>query len=362
MSTLGTIKEEIKKYELDFWKKLNINRTFIREHPLEKMVNDLEDKASIGVSEKSYSLKLADSIIYVKNEHEDFFKKKWKIVVQTGDDYNNPVGTCAEFRALHILEQSGFCVSQIPEGKNATPDFNVTDRYGNEFYIEVFAPRMKSEAHKMLRSFKESNVSLPNENEFPKCSIVTYRPWTEASKEHILCERCKRVLGNKLKGSQAKTDGVNILWINFENGDLKLNKKDLFPHVSDVYKDIYYTGSFGIWQMFYGKKNTKFFDERTWLKFYHRIHNSLSEEDGVFRKGSKWTGVIFNLEKCQTFFQNPWSENKIKKETLESIVRMNSFDLESSWLDIEEDELIKRIDCKIRECEMVHKLLENLES
>lgn len=158
MSLLETIKEEIKKYKPDFWKQLSINRTFIREHPLEKMVNDLEDKASIGVSEKSYSLKLADSIVYAKNEHEDFFKKKWKIVVQTGDDYNNPVGTCGEFRALHILEQSGFCVSQIPEGKNETPDFSVTDRYGNEFYIEVFYTENEIRSPKKVKVIQRNRI------------------------------------------------------------------------------------------------------------------------------------------------------------------------------------------------------------
>lgn len=358
MDLLKIIKEDIEKDSPDFWKELSKTRMSIREHPLEKMISDLEDREMRGSHEKNYYYKLAESLIYAKTKYPDFYKKKWKIIVQTGDDFNNPVGACAEFRALHIFERSGFRVSPIPEDKNETPDFIVHDRYDNEFYIEVFTPRMKLAAQNKLKTLKKFNQSSPAEKELPKYKSVTYRPWTETSKNHILCELCKRVLGNKISGSQAKMNQINILWINFENGDLKLRKKDLFPYVSDVYKDIYHTGSFGIWQVFYGKKNTKYFDEFTWLRYYHRIHNTLAEEDGVFRQGSKWSGAIFNLDQCLVFFQNPWAENKIKTQILESIVRMSCFDLESSWIDIEDDELIKRVNCKIQECKMIHELLE----
>lgn len=288
----------------------------------------------------------------------NFFKKKWKLVLQTEDDYNNPVGICAEFRALHILEQSDFCVLQIPECKDKTPDFEVYDRYGNMFYIEVFSPRMKFDAQKMLKDFKTENNKKINIEYGPTCDIITYHQWTENSSNHVLFDICKRVLGNKINGTQAKTDQINILWIDFENSDMRLEKKDLSPHISGAFKGIYHTGSFGIWQVFYGKKDTKYFDERTWLKYYSRIHNTKSEVDGVFRQGSKWSGVIFNLEHCQILFQNPWSENKISNDILESIVRLDCFDLEKSWLDVNDQDLIKRIDCKIKESEMIHALLE----
>lgn len=358
MNLLEEIRAEIESFDPNFWDKLDLIDSPIRQHPLNRLVNDLEVVESIVVTEKSYGYKLANSILHAKKKHPEFFEEKWKVVLQTKDNFGNSVGACAEFRCLDILERSGLSVQYLKAGTDPTPDFKVSDKYGNDFYIEVTTPRIKETAEIILTEFHEVNAKLFDENGQFKPKYVLYRPWTEGSKEHILCDLWKRTLGNKINETQIRHNKTNILWINFEDSQLELPKKNIMPYTSDIYRDFYQTGCFGIWQLFFGKKDTKFFDESTWLKYYHRIHNTKAEYDGVFRAGSQWSGVIFNLNKCQTFFQNPWIEDKINSSILESIVRIDCFDLESSWVDTDNEELIRRIDSKVGEIEMIHNLLE----
>ncbi|WP_459195675.1 hypothetical protein [Wukongibacter baidiensis] len=345
----------------EFWENLKENRCNIRRHPLEKMVKELNDKKPYHQMIHMPGHKLAKAILHAKDKHLNFFMKSWKRMLDTNikDCYGNAVGTCGEFRCLYILEQSGFKVKNISEKKGIyTPDFKATDFHGNNLYFEVFTPRMNKSAADKLNEFYEREKIL-GEGQSVRVDTISYSPMFESvnRNKELLLALSKRLLGGKKEGIQAQDNEANILWINIEDSDLGVKKIDLYPFMSKQFKGIYLTGNSGIWHMFYGKQGNRLFRDRTWLRSYQgNEHNKISI-DGYFRKESKWSGVVFSLNDCQVFYQNPWAENQILSKAKSCIMRMIEFDLQTSWVDSSNAKLEERIDLKIEEIEMVHDML-----
>lgn len=128
--------------------------------------------------------------------------------------------------------------------------------------------------------------------------------------------------------------------------------------ISKKFKNLYVTGNYGIWHVFYGKKDCSIFRERIWLKHYMGYEKEVSNEAGYFRTDSPWSGVIFSLDNCQVFYQNPWSVKPLSLGMLETIARLDGFDFEASWVDVDLERLKQRIELKLEEFEMMHELLD----
>lgn len=319
---------------------------------------------------KKKAEKLLKVILEIKKKHPNYFNSTWdNRVLRIKDYYNEAVGTLGEYRCRQILEESGFNVNEIREKNNKkTPDFIVQDRTGENLYIEVMTPRMNEAARKKLEEFHSREISQEEiRGEVTvKVSMISVNYISEGGNEEKEIEKnriidlYKRLLSNKGKAEQTVSGAINILWLNFEESDLSINKSHVYPCHSSSFKDIYQTRNFGIWQMFYGKKDSSIFGDRTWLTYYggKSYEKTVQQSDGYFRENNKWAGVIMNFDDCQVFYQNPWSSIEIPIKTKQSIMRLRNFDLNVSWVDENNDFLLERIESKVNEFERIHQIFE----
>lgn len=360
---------ELKKSIPDeFWNNINLSKSYLRPHPINKLLRTLENNYSSSY-EKKKAEKLLEVIIEIKKKHPSYFNNTWgSRVLRTKDYYNEAVGTLGEYRCRQILEESGFKVNEVAEMKNKkTPDFIVQDRLGENLYIEVMTPRMNEAARKKLEGFHSREISQEEiEDEVAvKVSMISVNYISERENENKkeknrIIDLYKRLLSNKGEANQTVSGAINILWLNFEDSDLSFDKSHVYPCHSSPFKDIYQTSNFGIWQMFYGKKNSSIFGDRTWLTYYEgkSYQKTVQQIDGYFRENNKWAGVIMNFDDCQVFYQNPWSSIEIPIKTKQSIMRLKNFDLNASWVDENNGFLLERIESKINEFERVHQIFE----
>lgn len=341
-----------------FWDNIYKNKICIRTHPIDKLVKELESTHTF-YQEKKRAEKLLEIILETKKKHPKYFERTWySRVLQTKDNYSQAVGTLGEYRCRYMLEESRFKVEEIAEKSDKTPDFKVKDCTGQELFIEVMTPRMNRAAEEKLRGFYNQEISqFVSKSDIIKVSTVSVNYISENGKDRII-ELYKRLLSNKGKAEQTVYGAINILWLNFEDSDLYINKSQFYPCYSDSFKDIYQTSTFGIWQMLYGKKGSSIFGDRTWLKFYEGqlYEKELQQYDGYFRNNHNWTGIIVALSNCQVFFQNPWSKIEVPVKSKQLIMRLNNFDLNASWVDETNELLLERVESKVNELERIHQI------
>jgi hypothetical protein len=257
-----------------------------------------------------------------------------------------------------MLEESRFKVEEVAERSDKkTPDFKVNDYTGQELFIEVMTPRMNRAAEEKLGGFYNREISqLKSKSDINiKVATVSVDYIREKDRDRIT-ELYKRLLSNKGKAEQTVYGAINILWLNFEDSDLSINKSHVYPCYSGPFKDIYQTSNFGIWQMLYGKKESSIFGDLTWLKHYEgqSYEKKVQQCDGYFRNNHEWAGVIMGFSDCQVFYQNPWSSIEIPVKSKQWIMRLKSFDLNASWIDETNEFLLERVESKVNELERIH--------
>ncbi|WP_145328540.1 hypothetical protein [Paenibacillus xylanexedens] len=345
-----------------FRRSIRENRVHIRSHPIDRMLRALESEHA-SMYEKKYAEKLLEVILTIKKRSPEYFKKTWgSRVLQTKDNYNQAIGTLGEYRCRYILEESQFKVNEIAETNNKkTPDFEVVDYTGQQLFVEVMTPRMNRAAQEKLKNFYEQDTSqlkVKGENELSiQVRTVAVNYMREKNKDRII-ELYKRILSNKAEAGQAEEGAINILWLNFEDSDLSISKNDVYPCYSRPFKDIYQTGNFGIWQMLYGKKGDSIFDDLVWLRHYEgrKSEQNSQKYEGYFRQFQQWNGIVMSFHDCQVFHQNPWSELEIPVKSKQWIMRLQSFDLNASWIDETNKYLCERVEAKRNELQRIHQI------
>lgn len=347
-----------------FRSEIRKNENFIRTHPIERLLRALENKHASSY-EKEYAKKLSEVILAVKKRSPKYFEKTWDSrILQTKDNYNQAIGTLGEYRCRYILEESQFKVKEIMETNHRkTPDFEVTDYTNQQLFVEVMTPRMNRAAQEKLEKFYKHEIPQLQPNSKKDISIqvrtVAVNYIREKDKNRIT-ELYKRILSNKAEAGQAIKGAINVLWLNFEDSDLSISKKNVYPCYSSPFKDTYQTSNFGIWQMLYGRKGVSIFGDRVWLKYYNgrKSERAFQEHEGYFRKFKEWTGIVMSFNDCQVFYQNPWSDIEIPVKSKQWIMRLKSFDLNASWIDETNKFLLDRVEAKIDELERIHKIFE----
>lgn len=298
------------------------------EHPLYKVVNDMSIK-----DENTITIKTAFESILNSN---DTNLTEWLKMLKPRllhQDKKGQISAVAEIVACYSLCAAGFEVSPIQVSDKPTPDFLCKDPDGGEFMVEVYSRNMSDNA---IETIQKSKNQL--ENEIKKANkpgiytnVTEVRPWGN-SDDTCTEDAISKVCSIKQNEHQYKQNIPFIIWVDLGiTGDVFLGGIEYtYPLIS--FAERITSGHY--WYGLYGKKDFPVFtDYYVELGYKNPPEITRMKHDGRFFQSSNVSAMIFRFERDKVLFENPNSNNIIKKSTRIRMLNIPGFNIEHSLAD-----------------------------
>jgi len=219
------------------------------------------------------------------------------------------------------------------------PDFKLL----GSTYLEVYCPQTSQQNIEAVQK-------QHNEQKDKMISISFSHPQTGqtvGAKRYPSNKIIDRVLSHKRSNDQTKVDSYNLLWLDLTHG-FNASCDNTLPLVTIHHVGTIYTGSFGIWHAFYGKKHkSTFVPDRTELRYLNSNSGYYQQmEDGLFRERQHLNGALLLTKDGLIFFENPWAKMALPEEVKKKITQLYRFRANYSWFQASEkimpSELVER--------------------
>lgn len=219
--------------------------------------------------------------------------------------------------------------------KGKTPDLLI----GDNKYVEVYCPQESQPEKEKIKELLEKQKSMVR--------TVISRPITGSNNLALAYPANKtidKVLNHKWLNDQTVDGAENILWVDLMNG-FQVSSLKVTPYESSNRSDQTYTGSFGIWHAFYGKKDVSTFaPERLTMKYINETSGFYKQKkEGIFRSRKSLSAALLLTTDGIVLLENPWALVPIEQSTKQSIRKIYRFRPEfscfGSYKNIDENEI-----------------------
>jgi len=204
------------------------------------------------------------------------------------------------------------------------PDFRIIENG----YIEVYCPQ---ESVTNIDSVKKQH-----EAQADQVSTVAFSyPLTGqegSARTYTANKIIDRCLNGKREKDQTRENAVNLLWVDLIHG-FDVFCCDTQPIKTALKADACYTGSFGVWHAFYGKKDKSIFSPgRTELNHLSDCFGFYKQQkEGLFRVRRSLHGAILLTVDGIVFYENPWALNPLPEDVKRKITKLIRFRADFSW-------------------------------
>lgn len=222
--------------------------------------------------------------------------KRLRDAASTRLSFAEITGSLGEIRAAGALLRAGFSVAHVPEGKNKTPDFQVTKT--SSIFVEVATKEMNGDESDRLRSWLNTPPGQ-------RSTMHGYMPGGRPKPGETVTENVASKFADwTKKEGQVQQGFCNLLWIDLQDEDwFGVDSEHATPLICE--KGYLWSGP--LWLAFYGERNDPILDmaspeaERAYVTGKPRVMSFA----GMFAQGTGYSGVLLALPNAVLCFENP---------------------------------------------------------